>query len=281
MAAAEPATAEACADGVSGAKVKAGAHAHDRNEMTRSEAAAHERRTNDRLMARYKRGEPTSAAASVSVIAHVISKDTTRAGGNIPDSMISAQIDVLNQAFAGQTGGAATGFSFTLTKTTRTVNPKWYDMARRGNERAAKSALHEGGYNTLNMYISDLGQNLLGYATFPGGDLTMDGVVVLNESLPGGSAGNYNQGDTGTHEVGHWIGLYHTFQGGCTGGDSVDDTAPEASPAYECPTGRDTCSGGGPDPITNFMDYTYDNCMYEFTSGQASRMQSQWAAYRA
>ncbi len=277
-----PVNGEVCVDGsdASDARIKEGSNATERNAMTRAQAAAHEARTADRLQTKRKHGESVSAqAVTIPTVVHVISKDTTREGGNIPDSMISAQIDVLNKSYAGTTGGAATGFSFNHYKTTRTVNAQWYNLSR--SERKVKRALHEGGYGTLNVYLG-LAGNYLGWATFPGGNLAMDGIVVLNESLPGGTTTNYNGGDTATHEAGHWLGLYYTFQGGCTGnGDYVDDTAPEGSAAYQCPTGRDTCAGGGVDPIHNFMDYTYDDCMYEFTAGQAARMQAQWAAYRA
>ena len=243
-------------------------------------AAALRERANFRAGA----GATTVATVTVPVVVHVIQRDTTRAGGNIPDSMVTSQITVLNQAYSGATGGAATAFSFQLQKVHHVTNPAWYPIVQGSSaERQMKTSLREGGKNTLNIYLGELSDNLLGWATFPKRKLdAMDGVVALNESLPGGTATNYNEGDTGTHEIGHWLNLYHTFQGGCTGsGDSVDDTPAESSPAYQCPTGRDTCTAAGLDPITNFMDYTYDSCMHQFTAGQASRMLTAWNAYRA
>jgi hypothetical protein len=106
---------------------------------------------------------------------------------------------------------------------------------------------------------------------------------VLNESIPGGAVRNYDAGDTLPHEVGHWLGLYHTFQNGCsTAGDRVSDTPAEAVPTTGCPDGKDTCAKDpGLDPVENIMDYSYDACMYAFTVGQAARMDAVWKAWRA
>ncbi|XXX44121.1 zinc metalloprotease [Sorangium sp. So ce119] len=226
---------------------------------------------------------PAGFTAGTSVVipvhVHVINKGAGVSNGDVPDEVIKRQIDVLNAAYAG------TRFQFNLASTDRTTNATWYTMGQGSTaERNAKNALRQGGPDHLNLYTANLGGGLLGWATFPSDyarSPKMDGVVVLQSSLPGGRAAPYNEGDTATHEVGHWLGLYHTFQGGCSKtGDYVDDTASERAPAYGCPSGEDTCRGGGLDPIENYMDYTDDSCMDAFTAGQADRMSAMWDSYR-
>ncbi len=226
----------------------------------------------------------------VPVYVHVLNKGAGIQNGDVPDPMIEEQIRVLNESYGGRTdsGAAATPFVFELVAIDRTTNASWYTAGPGSRaEREMKAALHQGGFNALNLYTNNPSGGLLGWATFPSSrsrDLDMDGVVVLYSSLPGGTAAPYNQGDTTTHEVGHWFGLYHTFQGGCsTNNDYVSDTPAERSPAYGCPDGRDTCTGSrhpGRDPIDNFMDYTEDACMNKFTAGQASRMDTLAQQYR-
>ena len=227
-------------------------------------------------------GSRAAGAAPIQVYWHVINNGTGPANGDIPSSQINGQITVLNEAFAG------TGYSFMLAAVDRTTNAAWY-TATNGTtaERNMKNALRQGSADDLNIYSNNMGGGLLGWATFPSSYASspkMDGVVILFSSVPGGTTVPYNEGDTATHEVGHWLGLYHTFQGGCSNsGDLVSDTAAERSPAYGCPVNRDSCVGKkfpGPDPITNFMDYTDDACMFIFTSGQVTRIDAQWTTYR-
>jgi hypothetical protein len=218
----------------------------------------------------------------VPVWVHVIRTGTQVSQGNVPDAWIAAQVQVLNDAW----GGGRSPFVFQLAGVTRTTNAGWYAMGLgSAAERAAKTALRVGGPETLNIYSTN-GGGYLGWATFPSsyaGDPKMDGVVVLDQSMPGGNAVPYHLGDTGTHEVGHWLGLFHTFQGGCSReGDSVVDTPPVRTANFGCPVGTNSCrTWRSGDDIQNFMDYTDDACMTRFSAGQYQRMFAQWSLFRA
>ncbi|MBS43274.1 MAG: zinc metalloprotease [Nocardioides sp.] len=220
-----------------------------------------------------------AAASSIPVYVHVMAGKS--GAGDVSNAQIQSQIDVMNQHFAGAESGAAddTGFGFTLAGVDRYYNNTWHQ------DRAStkyRSQTRQGGADALNMWLVDF--DYLGIATFPwdyASNPSIDGVRVHYDSLPGGGIGNYDEGKTATHEVGHWLGLYHTFQGGCTTtNDYVDDTPAQGSATTGCPAGADTCSLPGLDPIHNYMDYSYDACMDQFTPGQGTRMSQAWTAYR-
>lgn len=259
--------------------------------VSEAEAAAVEIDTKAKLLAKNGNGggkpggggggtpAPSVTGGVIDVYFHVIAGSTSSANGYLSDSQVRAQMDVLNKAFSG------TGWSFNLVSTDRTVNPSWYVMEPNSTaESEAKAALRQGTADDLNIYSANPGGGLLGWATFPSNYASnplRDGVVILWESIPNGGAAPYDEGDTAVHEVGHWMGLYHTFQGGCSkSGDYVSDTPSERSAAYGCPAGRDTCNSTGADPIENYMDYTDDACMFEFSAGQDARMDAQFSAYR-
>jgi len=256
--------------------------------MTVAPEASERARIDDRLMSflrdRHARGLATvrtPGSVTVPVWFHVINQGSGAANGDVPQSQIDDQITVLNAAYA------STPFRFVLAGVDRTTNATWFAMTPGSTaESQAKKALRQGGAETLNLYSANPSGGLLGWATFPSDYSrapTQDGVVVLYSSVPGGGAAPYDEGDTGTHEIGHWLGLYHTFQGACTAsGDQVSDTPSERSAAYGCPTGRDSCRRKtGADPITNFMDYTDDACMNQFTAGQVARMDQMHLQYRS
>lgn len=228
--------------------------------------------------------ESENATATLDVYFHVVYANETYEGGFVPDSQIHDQVKVLNQDYN------SAGISFNLVNISRVQSEDMFLRVAPDSEQEVglKKVFRHGNASALNVYTVGLaegdGQGLLGYATFPmdfAEKPLNDGVVLLYSTMPGSSQPKYNMGRTLVHESGHWMGLYHTFQGGCTGaGDEVDDTAPEESAAYGCPEKRDTCPGGGPDPIHNFMDYTDDSCMTGFTKGQAKRLKAQLRTYR-
>jgi hypothetical protein len=228
---------------------------------------------------------PKDFRAVIPTYVHVISRGTLPEEGNVPASQVQQQVAVLNKSFAGGYGGVDTGFSFRLEGVTRTVNPDWFAMTYGSrSERLAKAALRRGGANALNIYLTN-GGGLLGWATFPSSyreHPDLDGIVVHYGSVPGGYITRFGLGFTATHEAGHWLGLYHTFQGGCNAnGDYVADTPAQRTPTGGCPVGKDTCSEPGVDPIHNFMDYSDDACYTEFSGGQTSRAVEQYLHFRA
>jgi len=260
-------------------------HDHDGNgirrcavkDLTEEEFAAAEKDRHAVLSGLQTR----ATGGTINVYFHTITNST--GAGAIDQAQINDQIAVLNKAY--KTGN----WEFKLASVDVTVDNDWFVTAPgEPSEKKMKTALRKGTAKDLNLYSANIGQGLLGWATFPkdyASAPSMDGVVMLYTSLPGGSATNYNEGDTATHEVGHWMGLYHTFQGGCreiNGGDGVADTPAEKQANYGCPGVVDSCpSEPGNDPTTNFMDYVYDSCMTEFTTGQFARIVDEFTAYRA
>ena len=226
---------------------------------------------------------PTVTGGTIDVYFHVVTG--SKGEGSISDKAIADQLAVLEDAYSEW------GWHFNLVATDRTANDAWYFNLTSGGsaESQMKSALRQGSADDLNIYTAQLGNDLLGWATFPSNYATQptrDGVVLHVDSLPGGSMAPYNLGDTATHEVGHWMGLYHTFQGGCTNtNDGVSDTPAQRSATWGCPApgSVDTCTSRkfpGADPTENFMDYTDDGCMFEFSAGQDTRMDTLFSTYR-
>lgn len=270
-----------CVEPGAAAAAKGGRGA-DHRDITRAEQERIAART-QALLARKSTPNPSAvAAAGVTVPVYVHVMAAKNGTGDVTDAQIAQQVQVLNTTFAGGESATAadTGFSFTLAGTDRFYNDTWH---RDGSSTKYRKATRKGGADALNIWLVDF--SYLGVATFPwdyARNPGIDGIRVQYSSLPGGTATNYNLGETTTHEAGHWFGLYHTFQGGCTAtNDEVSDTPAQSSPTNGCPEGRDSCTLPGLDPIHNYMDYSFDSCYDQFSAGQSTRTAQMWAAYRA
>ncbi|KAF2085778.1 zincin [Saccharata proteae CBS 121410] len=213
---------------------------------------------------------------------------TTQAkAGQFTQDMATKQVNAMNTAYNPH------GISFNLKGTTISANDKWA-VGATDDMTAMKSALRNGTYADLNIYFqSDLTGGILGTCTMPsnlsaGASASIyssDGCNVNAGTMPGGPEAGYNQGGTAVHETGHWMGLFHTFEGNsCSGdGDLISDTRVESQSTNGCPSGKNSCpdAGSGDDPIHNYMDYSTDACYEDFTSGQEQRMHDLFNQFRA
>ena len=239
----------------------------------------------------------------IPVVVHVVWKT---AAENISDAQVQSQIDVLNRdyrkanpdisslpsvfqplasdariefelATTDPNGGATNGITRTQTTADSFIDDDKVKSTATGGANAWDSSKY------LNFWVCELGNGLLGYAQFPGGPAATDGVVILNSAF--GTVGTaaafapYNHGRTASHEVGHWLNLRHIWGddgGGCTGDDLVSDTPNAAGPNFGKPVfPRVTCNNGpNGDLFMNYMDYTDDDAMFMFTSGQVARIQA-------
>lgn len=246
----------------------------------------------------------TRAVVTIPVVVHVVYNTATQ---NISDAQIQSQMTVLNNdfrklnadwtltpsAFQGLVADCEVNFCLAqqdpngnpttgIVRKSTTVTSFSSNNAVKYDAQGGSNAWDRSRY--LNIWVCNLGGGLLGYAQFPGGGAATDGVVCTHTGFgtTGTAAAPFNKGRTATHEVGHWLNLYHIWGDdgtGCTGSDQVGDTPNAGGPNYGCPGFPKVSCSNGPngDMFMNYMDYTDDACMYMFTAGQKTRLSALFA----
>ncbi|KAF4555216.1 Extracellular metalloprotease-like protein 7 [Elsinoe fawcettii] len=223
---------------------------------------------------------------TIGVYAHVVTSEENKDQYN--QAQIDRQIAIMNDAYA------PAGFAFTLLGTDFTVNASWSKLnlqsgAAKTEDKNMQGVLGKGDYATLNLFFpADITGSTTGWCTYPsrnGGrnGRPASGCLVSARSLPKkNQRGVESGGDLAIHETGHWLGLLHTFEGGCSGaGDQVDDTPAQAGPSNGCRNLVDSCPDQPGQALgDNYMDYASEFCTNKFTPGQMSRMQTMWTTMR-
>jgi len=247
-------------------------------------------------------GAQDRVVVTIPVVVHVVYYNSTQ---NISDAQIQSQLTVLNNDFRllnadaanippvfqglaadceinfclatqDPNGNATTGIQRRQT----TVNG--FSYTNDGVKFFSSGGLDAWNRDKyLNLWVCNINGGILGYAQFPGGPANTDGVVCdfAYFGTMGTATAPFNKGRTATHEVGHWLNCYHIWGDdgtSCNGTDNVSDTPNQADENYGCPSFPQVSCSNGPngDLFMNYMDYTDDACMYMFTNGQKSRMQS-------
>jgi hypothetical protein len=232
-----------------------------------------------------------NGVVTIPVVVHVI---YNTASENISDAQVLSQIDVLNKDFRRlnvdadntwpQAADSEIAFCMAsvdpngnptngITRTSTGVTAFGTNDQMKFNSSGGKDAWPAGNY--LNIWVCDISGGILGYAQFPGGAASTDGVVIDYQyyGTIGTATAPFNLGRTATHEVGHWLNLRHIWgDGPCNVDDGVADTPTSDAANYGCPIGHISCSTV--DMVQNYMDYTDDACMNLFTSGQKTRMRA-------
>ena len=282
-----------------------GAQAEHRRLLNEEPGYAERRAEIETLTWEYQIGARSAQRPGITRIPVVVHVVWNTQAQNISTAQIESQIDVLNQDFRatnpdvsevpavwqGTVGDARVEFFLATTdpdgNPTDGITRTQTDVVSFSQQGNPVKSAETGGADPwpaaryLNIWVCRLQGGLLGYAQFPGGPDDTDGVVIRDTAFgtTGTAADPFDLGRTTTHEVGHWLNVFHIWGDdgtGCNGSDEVDDTPNQAGANIGCPDfPRVTCNNDpNGDMFMNYMDYTDDACMFMFTAGQVTRMQA-------